>query len=289
MAGAQSYDYSKTELNIEPCKYAVPSTSFIEEDAKSYSDLWRFKQHISEWTFGISKQKGYVFLKYKIDDITQFYTWNIMEKVESIEDHREHYIVIVLKEVDEASIATSHNHSIVIDVDETHGKFDLKNLMVSLQGTDMESLNDEFIAKHLLPWQEGSARSVVKRLRLVWQTLDKYAIVKAVTATTVKKGNKRQPPSGPRDETTPKRGRGGSRPGSSRVEAQKRNPAQSRGSGEGTRKRSKPTRPERMVEGEGSASGVTTAQNGTSRSIPPAEDFKKFTYCHNTKAQENPK
>ena len=90
-----------------------------------------------------------------------------MEKVESIEDHREHYIVIVLREVDEVGMATSHNHSIVIDVDETHGKFDLENLMASLQGTDMESLNDEFIAKQLLPWQEGRARSVVKRLRSV--------------------------------------------------------------------------------------------------------------------------
>ena len=69
MAGTQSYDYSKTELHIEPFVYAVPSTSFIEEDAESYGDLWRFKQHITDWTFGISKQKGYVFLKYKIDDI----------------------------------------------------------------------------------------------------------------------------------------------------------------------------------------------------------------------------
>ena len=81
-----------------------------------------------------------------------------MEKVESIEDHRKHYIVIVLREVDEAGMATSHNHSIVIHVDDTHGKFDLENLMASHQGTDMESLNDEFIAKQLLPWQECSLR-----------------------------------------------------------------------------------------------------------------------------------
>ena len=224
------------------------------------------------------KQKGYVFLKYKIDDVAQFYTWNIMEKVESIKDHCEHYIVIVLREVDEAGMATSHNHSIVIDVDETHGKFDLENLMASLQGTDMESLNDKFIAKQLLPWQEGSARAVVKRLRSVWQTLDRYAIVNVATATTAKKGNKRQPPSGPRDETMPKRGRRGSRPRSSRAEAQKRNPAQSRDSEEGTWKRSKPTGPERIAEGEGSASSVTTAQTGTSRSIPLVEDFVKFAY-----------
>ena len=278
MVGAQSYDYSKTELHIEPFEYAVPSTSFIEEDAESYGNLWRFKQHISEWTFGIVKQKGYVFFKYKIDDIAQFYTWNIMEKVESIKDHREHYIVIVLREVDEAGMATNHNHSIVIDVDETHGKFNLENLMASLQGTDMESLNKKFIAKKLLLWQEGSALFVVKRLRSVWQMLDRYTIVNVATATTAKKGNKRQPPSSPHDETTPKRGRGGSRPGSSRAEAQKRNLAQSKDSEEGTRKRSKPTGPERMAEGEGSASGVTTTQTETSRSIPPTEDFEKFAY-----------
>ena len=74
MAGTQNYDYSKTELHIEPFEYVVLSTSFIEEDAESYGDLWTFKQHFSEWTFGIAKQKGYVFLKYKIDDIAQFYT-----------------------------------------------------------------------------------------------------------------------------------------------------------------------------------------------------------------------
>ena len=92
-----------------------------------------------------------------------------MEKVENIEDHRQYYIVIVLKEVDEAGMATSHNHSFVIDVDDTHGKFDIENLMALLQRTDMESLNYEFIAKQLLPWQEGSACSVVKKLRSIWQ------------------------------------------------------------------------------------------------------------------------
>ena len=167
MARTQSYDYSKTGLHIEPFEYAVPSTSFIEEDVKSYGNLWRFKQYILEWTFGIAKKKGYVFLKYKIDDIAQFYTWNIMEKVESIEDHREHYIIIVLREVDDAGMATSHNHCIVIDLKYTHAKFNIENLMASLQGTDMESLNNEFIAKQLLPWQEGGAGSIVKRLRSV--------------------------------------------------------------------------------------------------------------------------
>ena len=97
-----------------------------------------------------------------------------------------------------------------------------------------------------------------------------------VKAASAKKGQKRQPASVERGDTMPKRGRGGSRPGSSRAEAQKRNPAQSRDSGEGTRKRSKPTKTDRMGIGEGSASGVTTVQTGTSRFVPPAEDFEKF-------------
>ena len=278
MAGTQSYDYSMTEHHIEPFQYADPNTAFLEEDADSYGDLWQFKPHITQYTFGIVKQKGYVFLRYKIDDIPQFYTWNIKEKVESIEDHHEHFIVIVLREVDDSGNATSHNHSIVIDVRQEHGKFDVVTLMAALQGTDMESLNDDFISKQLLSWQEGIARFVVKKLHGVWQTLDRYAIVTVAKAASAKKGQKRQPASVERRDTMPKRGRGGSRPRSSRAEAQKRNPAQSRDTGEGTRKRSKPTSPERTAEGEGAASGVTTAQTGTSKSVPPAEDFEKFAY-----------
>ena len=276
MAGTQSCDYSMTEHHIQPFQYADPNTAFLEEDADSYGDLWQFKQHITQYTFGIAKQKGYVFLRYKIDDIPQFYTWNIKEKVESIEDHREHFIVIVLREVDDIGNATSHNHSIVIDVRQQHGKFDVITLMAALQGTDMESLNEDFISKQLLPWQEGTARSVVKKLRGVWQTLDRYAIVTVAKAASAKKGQKWQPASVERGDSMPKRGRGGSRSGSSRAEAQKRNPAQSRDSREGTRKRSKPSRPERTAEGERAASSVTTAQTKTSRSVPPAEDFEKF-------------
>ena len=118
----------------------------------------------------------------------------------------------------------------------------------------------------------------MKKLHGVWQTLDRYAIVTVAKAASAKKGIKWQPAGAECRETTPKRGRGGSRPGSSRAEAQKRNPAQSRDSGEGTRKRSKPSGPERTVEGEGAASGVTIAQIGTSKSVPPAEDFEKFAY-----------
>ena len=181
MAATQSYDYSLIEHHIEPFQYADPNTAFVKEDADSYGDLWQFKQHITQYIFGIAKQKGYVFLKYKIDDIPQFYTWNIKEKVESIEDHREHFIVIVLREVDDSGTATSHNHSIVIDVRQQHGNLDVVTLMAALQRTDMESLNEDFISKQLLSWQEGTTHFVVKKLRGVWQMLDRYAINRYLT------------------------------------------------------------------------------------------------------------
>ena len=82
MAGIQSYDYSLTEHHVEPFQYADLDMAFLEEDVDSYGDLWQFKPHITQYTFGIAKQKGYVFLKYKIEDILEFYTWNIKEKVQ---------------------------------------------------------------------------------------------------------------------------------------------------------------------------------------------------------------
>ena len=66
--------------------------------------------------------------------------------MENIEDHHEHFIVIVLRAVDDSGNATSHNHSIVIDVRQQHGKFDVVTLMAALQGTDIESLNENFIS-----------------------------------------------------------------------------------------------------------------------------------------------
>ena len=93
MAGIQSYDYSLTEHHIEPFQYADPNTSFLEETPTTMV------------TCGSSS---------------------------SIEDHREHFIVIVLRAVDDNGNATSHNHSIIIDVRHQHGKFDVVTLMAAL-------------------------------------------------------------------------------------------------------------------------------------------------------------
>ena len=125
------------------------------------------------------------------------------------------------------------------------------------------------------PCPKGFLQSFIK---LRSHILDRYAIIIAAKAASAKKGIKRQPAGAERGEITPKRGRGGFRTSSSRAEAQKRNRAQSRDSREGTRKRSKRSGPDRTAEGEGVASGVTTTQTETSRSIPPAEDFEKFAF-----------
>ena len=153
MAGTQSYDYSLIVDHIEPFQYADPDTTFLEKDADSYGDLWQFKPHITQYTFGIAKQKGYVFLTYKIDDIPQFYTWNIKEKVESIEDHPQAlHSDRPQGRLTTAAMPRADNHSIVIHVWQQHGKFDVVTLMAALHRTDIESLNEDFISKQLLPW-----------------------------------------------------------------------------------------------------------------------------------------
>ena len=57
------------------------------------------------------------------------------EKVTMIEDHQKNYVVIGLREVDDNGKNKNHYHSIVINVDSRHGKFDLDNLMTFLEGS----------------------------------------------------------------------------------------------------------------------------------------------------------
>ena len=58
--------------------------------------------------------------------------WNIKEKVTLIEEHNRDYVVLVLHEVDELGEQVDHSHSIVIDTNSSHGKFDLESLMTAL-------------------------------------------------------------------------------------------------------------------------------------------------------------
>ena len=93
-----------------------------------------------------------------------------------IEDYKDNYVVIGLREVDDNGKHKDHCHSIVIDVNSQHAKFDLKNLMSFLEGSQMESFNEELENNHYSPWVDSTAKSYTSRLRQIFQTLDKYAL-----------------------------------------------------------------------------------------------------------------
>ena len=82
-----------------------------------------------------------MYLCYWIEGKTTYLLWNKKEKVMLIEEHQKNYVVIVLREVDSNGNAGDHYHSIVINVNLEHGKFDLDNLMAFLEGSQMEFLN----------------------------------------------------------------------------------------------------------------------------------------------------
>ena len=144
--------------------------------ADSYGALWQFKEHVATWSFGVNRWKDYVYLRYRPMGETTYLPWNLKEKVVLIEDHHENYVVITLQEVDDSRKETAHCHLIVIDVHSFHRKFDIDNLVTFLEGSQMESLNAEFDKLGYIPWQNGTAKSNAKRLRLIWQTLYHYAL-----------------------------------------------------------------------------------------------------------------
>ena len=92
-----------------------------------------------------------MYLRYRIEGKTTYLPWNEKEKVMLIEEHQKNYVVIVLREVDSNGNAGDHCHSIVINVNSEHGKFDLDNLMAFLEGSQMESLNQKFERNHYVP------------------------------------------------------------------------------------------------------------------------------------------
>ena len=126
-------------------------------------------QHMEFW----SKS---VYLRYRIQGKTTYLPWNLNKKVTLIEDHKENYVVIGLRKVDDNGKQKDHCHSIVIDVKSQHAKFDLENLMSFLEGSQMESLNKELENNHYSPWVDSTAKSNTSRLRQIFQTLERYAL-----------------------------------------------------------------------------------------------------------------
>ncbi len=144
MADADTYDYSATKHHLQPFVNPLKDQPFIEEMQDTYGELWEFKDHIHTWIFGVSRWKNFVYLRYRVQGKTTYLAWNLKEKVAIIESHRDDYVVIVLREVDDNAIEKDHSHSIVIDANKYHGRFDLENLITFLEGSEMASLNAEF-------------------------------------------------------------------------------------------------------------------------------------------------
>ena len=92
----------------------------------TYGELWEFKEHLPQWSFGVNKFKSFVMLRIRIKGSTTFQIWNLNEKVSIIECVKTNYVVIVLRAVDDDGKDMEHQHSIVIDCRKDHARFDLK-------------------------------------------------------------------------------------------------------------------------------------------------------------------
>lgn len=222
-----------------------------------------------------------MYLRYRAHGSLQYYPWNMKEKVTLIDDYQSKYVVIGLRSVDDAGIPGSHFHSLVIDVDEYHANFDLDNLMTFLQGSEMDSLNEEFIKCKYVPWVNSTAKSNASKLRLIWITLDHYAVANAVPVPAVGGNPSKQarratigglpPQSGNTGE-----GSRGTRPGMARSEPQLRDPPSSQPA-ESTRKRRKPNQPGGTAGAGSSGSALTSVEATPSTSDTPPPIHEKFT------------
>ena len=275
MAEKDAYDYSVTKHHLQPFVNPLTSQPFFEEMAETYGDLWEFRPHIPTWTFGVSRWKNFVFIRYREERSNTYLPWNLKEKVAIIESHREDFIVIVLREVDENGIEQDHCHSIVIDTNKHHARFDIDNLMTFLDGSEMSSLNNEFIKSGYVPWVESSAKSNANRLMRIFQTLDQYALanvcVEPAPRRTPVQSNRAA--SNPRQQLASTPGRSGSRgprPSQPRSESRKRAPPSSEAAGSsGKRRKSFPgpstvPGPAQTAGSSGSALTNATARGASS-------------------------
>ena len=123
---------------------------FFEEMVENYKKLWKFKDAVVHWNFGINRQKNFVFFRYKLEGSIRFMLWNLNKKITLIEQHQGDYLVIVLQEVDGSGRPLAHVHSIVYNVGNKLGRFDVAELLSYLTGTHLDFLADEFEEKFWL-------------------------------------------------------------------------------------------------------------------------------------------
>jgi len=102
--------------------------------------------------------------------------WNIKKKVMFMDTHQHHYVILVFGEVDDIGKARKNCHSIVMNVHSKHAQFDLENLMTFLEGSQMESFNQEFVALGYVPWKNSIAKTNATKLSLIFQALERYAL-----------------------------------------------------------------------------------------------------------------
>lgn len=268
-----TYDYSVTSHHLQPFVNPFGDEPFISEMEDSFGQLWEFKKHISRWSFGVNRWKKYVFLRYKVEDKPGFLTWNINEKVMFIDAHHEDYVVLVLREVDDTGKSGKHCHSIVMSVHSNHAQFDLETLMTFLEGSNMESLNNEFVENGYVPWKNGTAKSNARKLSLIFQTLDRYALANVQVTPSVGGSASRILDRPPRSsQTNPTQNSGGRSRGTQHSqpmsESRKRDVTTSSAT-ESTRKRKKNT------SGAGaSGSALTTVETVTPN--PPMAEFQRY-------------
>ena len=160
-----------------------------------------------------------------------------------------------------------------------NAKFDLKNLMLFLEESQMESFNEEMENNHYSPWVDSTAKSNASRLRQIFQTLDRYALENVEHHPRIGRNSaQEQRPSSKEvlvpNTSLPASASRGSRPGQSRFEPKKRNALHSQGE-ESTKKRRKT--PSGQTRGTGSsASALTTLSAKISPTLEQKPDYERF-------------
>lgn len=94
-----------------------------------------------------------------------------------IKAHHNHYIVFILCEVDDVGKARKHNHSIMMSMHTKYTYFDLEMLMVYLDASDMEILNQNFEESGYVSSKSGTTKTNAIKLSLIFQNLDRYALL----------------------------------------------------------------------------------------------------------------
>ena len=140
---------------MEPFENPFGDTLFIIEMVSNNRLLWKFKDCVAGWMFGVSRFKKFVYLRHREYGSLDFLTRNTNEKVPFIKQHHQEYIVIALEAVDDTGRELNHNHSIVVKVRDQGAQFDLDALMLFQPGTSISELQEPF-GRLYLPWSNDS-------------------------------------------------------------------------------------------------------------------------------------